>query len=81
MTIEQEVRDIETSMLKSGRTHDEVAAAINKRFGGKITGKDIRNGDVWWRVGEASDKSFNRSLDTGYGDRSFDVPEDYSPWR
>jgi Mor family transcriptional regulator len=53
---ELRIREMEDSFKARGMSDDQIAQAINRREGTNITGQDIKQGNVWWRVGEAAEE-------------------------
>lgn len=49
---ENELRQFEDNLRKGGADDERIAANINKRFKANVTADDIKNRNVWWRVGE-----------------------------
>lgn len=53
--LERDIAKFESGLQKEGRTPQQIADAINGRYGGGVTADDIARGDVWWRVGGSDD--------------------------
>lgn len=63
MGIEKEIRSFEDQLLRHRTPPNQIAAAINAKFGkdaGGVTGNDVKSGNTWWRVGERSDVGSNQ---------------------
>jgi hypothetical protein len=57
-------RALEDSLRKADAGADEIAKAVNERFGSRVTPEEVASGKVWWRAEElsAAEKKAARGL-------------------
>ena len=57
-------RALEAEMRQADASADEIAKAVNERFGSRVTAEEVRSGKVWWRTAEldAAEKKAARAL-------------------
>jgi transposase len=68
------LREMEDAFRARGMSDELIAQAINRREKTKLTGQDIKDGNVWWRVSETNDVFAGtermKSGDDYYGDKA-----------
>lgn len=78
MNIETRMRTMEDNLKKQGLSPEDIAKKINEAEGLNLTGDDIANGNVWWRVREEPD--FDPQIHTKSGDTYREDGEGGSFW-
>ena len=59
--LERQVRAFEAEQWKAGRTAQEIAQAIEEKFGFPITAEQVAKREVWWKLDDVSGRASNKS--------------------